>query len=109
MTQSTKTSTITPFQYQIDVANELSQFSGRLIADERGCGKTIEALLLDQLTRDECKGEKGKIAKTLIICPKTVLGVWEREIVRFGVGLEGVSVLRMCVRESHSKRDFSQT
>ena len=101
---------IVPFQYQIDVANELSQFSGRLIADERGCGKTIEALLLDEKTRDECKGEKGKIAKTLIICPKTVLGVWEKEIVRWkGLGYWGVSVLRMCVRESHSKRDFSQT
>jgi SNF2 family DNA or RNA helicase len=53
---------------------------GGCLADDMGLGKTIQVIAL-HLHRHGA-GERG--APTLVICPASVLGNWEREINRFG-------------------------
>ncbi len=57
---------------------------GACLADDMGLGKTIQliAFLLHLQ-------EKGNLAKpTLLICPTSVLGNWEREVKKFGPSLK---------------------
>jgi len=51
---------------------------GACLADDMGLGKTIQfiALLLHQR-------EQGLAGKSLLVCPTSVLGNWERELARF--------------------------
>ena len=53
---------------------------GGILADDMGLGKTIEvlALLLHRQQRSPAKG-----APTLLVCPTSLLGNWEREIAKF--------------------------
>jgi SNF2 family DNA or RNA helicase len=59
---------------------------GACLADDMGLGKTIEliALLLH-----ERAGKRGKqLAPTLLICPMSVVGNWQREVERFAPSLK---------------------
>ncbi|MDT5027261.1 MAG: hypothetical protein QOE61_3687, partial [Micromonosporaceae bacterium] len=51
---------------------------GALLADDMGLGKTVQLLALEALLR-----ERGPRPPTLIVCPLSVLGNWQREIERF--------------------------
>ncbi len=53
---------------------------GGILADDMGLGKTIEvlALLLHRQQRDPHAGDP-----TLLVCPTSLLGNWEREIAKF--------------------------
>ena len=51
---------------------------GALLADDMGLGKTVQVLALEALSR-----ERGPRPPTLIVCPLSVLGNWQREIERF--------------------------
>ena len=57
---------------------------GALLADDMGLGKTVQLLALEALRR-----EAGPRPPTLIVCPLSVLGNWQREIERFTPGLTG--------------------
>ncbi|MFC4947803.1 SNF2-related protein [Pseudonocardia sp. GCM10023141] len=53
---------------------------GACLADDMGLGKTITLIAL-HLLRD------GRGGPTLVICPASLLGNWEREITRFAPGM----------------------
>jgi superfamily II DNA or RNA helicase len=57
---------------------------GGVLADDMGLGKTIEVLSL-LLHRQGEAPDSGP--PTLLICPTSLLGNWEREIMRFAPGL----------------------
>jgi hypothetical protein len=54
---------------------------GACLADDMGLGKTVQLLALLLHARSERRGP------TLIICPLSVLGNWQREAARFAPGL----------------------
>ena len=56
---------------------------GGCLADDMGLGKTVQVIAL-HLHEAETKGQDGP---TLVVCPTTLLGNWEREIERFAPGL----------------------
>lgn len=51
---------------------------GALLADDMGLGKTVQLLAL--LARDTAAGETGP---SLLICPMSLVGNWQREAARF--------------------------
>ncbi|TWP52560.1 DEAD/DEAH box helicase [Lentzea tibetensis] len=51
---------------------------GACLADDMGLGKTVQLLALEALNRAE-----GKRPPTLLICPMSVVGNWQREAARF--------------------------
>jgi hypothetical protein len=51
---------------------------GALLADDMGLGKTVQLLAL--LARDAATGEAGP---SLLICPMSLVGNWQREAARF--------------------------
>jgi len=58
---------------------------GACLADDMGLGKTVQLLAL-LLAEREHAGRK-RLAPTLLICPMSVVGNWEREAQRFAPGL----------------------
>jgi len=54
---------------------------GACLADDMGLGKTVQALaLIQRLWR---AGKNGKRGPTLLVCPTSVVGNWEKEAARF--------------------------
>ncbi|MDT7789542.1 MAG: hypothetical protein QOF58_7961 [Pseudonocardiales bacterium] len=51
---------------------------GACLADDMGLGKTVQLLALESLNRSH-----GKRPPTLLICPMSVVGNWQREAARF--------------------------
>ncbi|MGI5502419.1 DEAD/DEAH box helicase [Lentzea sp. CA-135723] len=51
---------------------------GACLADDMGLGKTVQLLALEALNR-----QHGKRPPTLLICPMSVVGNWQREAARF--------------------------
>jgi SNF2 family DNA or RNA helicase len=59
---------------------------GGILADDMGLGKTAQTLSLvtsDAETRSAVPGEAPRSAPTLVICPMSVVGNWEREAAKF--------------------------
>lgn len=54
---------------------------GGVLADEMGLGKTIQTLAFLSMLRG-MKGE-GASASALVICPKTLLSVWQQEVATY--------------------------
>lgn len=55
---------------------------GGILADDMGLGKTVQLLAL--LLRDRGEhGDSEKSAPTLLVCPMSLVGNWEREAARF--------------------------
>src|SRR4051794_26414766 len=70
------------FAYQQVAVDKLYMRRARLIGDDMGLGKTYEGIALDQCNRAGKGNEKVpesalKNAKTLIVCPKSVISVWD--------------------------------
>ncbi|MCI2424181.1 DEAD/DEAH box helicase [Saccharopolyspora sp. K220] len=56
---------------------------GACLADDMGLGKTVQLLALEALARSG-----GSRAPTLLICPMSVVGNWQREAARFAPSLK---------------------
>jgi SNF2 family DNA or RNA helicase len=56
---------------------------GACLADDMGLGKTVQLLALEAVHRAESPGE----APTLLLCPMSLVGNWQREAARFTPGL----------------------
>lgn len=72
--------TVTPHDYQLEGAARAhhlcrSEVRGALIGDERGLGKTLLAILVIWLTRND----PGFV---LVACPSPLCGVWKLQIER---------------------------
>jgi len=60
---------------------------GVVLADDMGLGKTVQLLAL-QLHEQEDAARRGQgVAPTLLVCPMSVVGNWQREAARFAPGL----------------------
>eukprot|EP00554_Chaetoceros_debilis_P011453 CAMPEP_0194106128 /NCGR_PEP_ID=MMETSP0150-20130528/6215_1 /TAXON_ID=122233 /ORGANISM="Chaetoceros debilis, Strain MM31A-1" /LENGTH=803 /DNA_ID=CAMNT_0038794199 /DNA_START=154 /DNA_END=2565 /DNA_ORIENTATION=+ len=82
------------FPYQQEGCDRLLQDKRLLLADEMGLGKTVQCIeAMNQIatTRkkfhprekdddDNITGDGNAIVNALVICPKSVLGVWESEL-----------------------------
>ena len=68
---------------------------GALLADDMGLGKTVQLLALEALRR-----EAGPRPPTLIVCPLSILGNWQREIRRFTPDLTRRGRTTAATRES---------
>ncbi|MFF2078193.1 DEAD/DEAH box helicase [Kitasatospora sp. NPDC058162] len=55
---------------------------GAVLADDMGLGKTVQTLALLAAERSE-----GTTAPTLLVCPMSLVGNWQREAERFAPGL----------------------
>jgi SNF2 family DNA or RNA helicase len=70
-------------EYQLQGLRWMAQLTdlglGGILADDMGLGKTVMLIAL-HLARDHA-------APTLVVCPASVLGNWEREIKRFAPGV----------------------
>lgn len=65
----------------------LSKFGfGACLADDMGLGKTIELIALLLHERSGKRGKKP--APTLLICPMSVVGNWQKEVERFAPSLK---------------------
>ena len=54
---------------------------GGCLADDMGLGKTIQVIALHLHRRE------AKAGPMLVVCPASLLGTWEREVVRFAPGI----------------------
>ncbi|HET9772309.1 MAG TPA: SNF2 helicase-associated domain-containing protein, partial [Acidimicrobiia bacterium] len=59
---------------------------GACLADDMGLGKTAQLLALMVAEREEA-GEEDRPAATLLVCPMSLVGNWQRETERFAPGL----------------------
>ena len=57
-------------------------FKAGLLADDMGLGKTLQAIALIRLL-----GNDKACGPALVVCPKSLIGNWEREFERFAPGL----------------------
>ncbi|MDB5409375.1 MAG: rapA 2 [Rhodospirillales bacterium] len=60
---------------------------GACLADDMGLGKTIQTLAHLQQDKDEARKARRKRPVTLLVCPTSVIGNWQREAARFTPGL----------------------
>lgn len=77
----------------------LKQFGlGACLADDMGLGKTIELIALLLHERSDKQGQ-SKPGPTLLVCPMSIVGNWQREIQRFAPSLKVMihhGVERLC-------------
>jgi SNF2 family DNA or RNA helicase len=57
---------------------------GGCLADDMGLGKTVQLIALHLLRRERGENTGGP---TLVVCPASLLGNWEREVKRFAPGV----------------------
>lgn len=86
------------FAHQRSVVDRLRGQTGKLIMWEMGTGKTIGGLAIDADIRSEGGGA------TLIVCPKSVLGVWEQALIEW----MGVPHDRVFVIDPRNREPFQQ-
>ncbi len=60
---------------------------GACLADDMGLGKTVQLIALLLHERSLGRPERGPIRPTLVLCPMSVVGNWQREIERFAPSL----------------------
>ncbi len=66
------------FNFQQEDVNKLAKQTSRLVGSDPGTGKTYVGLALDQKNRNAATKKNGhRVRKTLIVCPKSVISVWD--------------------------------
>lgn len=70
-----------PYPFQVEGIEQLTINDGFLLADEMGTGKTVMATLAMRMLF-----QKGMIRHTLILCPVSVLRVWEQHVADWSNG-----------------------
>ena len=60
---------------------------GACLADDMGLGKTIQLLALEAHTRAAADDTETDVGPTLLLCPMSLVGNWEREAARFAPDL----------------------
>src|SRR5688572_18426336 len=63
------------FKHQVDAVREMIPRAGMILADDMGLGKSLTAL-----TVAAAGFQTGEINRFLIVCPATLKGNWEEEI-----------------------------
>lgn len=71
--------------FQSEDVEKLKSKRARLIGNDPGTGKTYEGIALDLYNRagdgnPKVEHDKYKVKKTLIVCPKNALDVWDRHL-----------------------------
>jgi len=61
---------------------------GACLADDMGLGKTAQLLALMVAEREDGDAADGRPAPTLLVCPMSLVGNWQRETARFAPDLE---------------------
>lgn len=56
---------------------------GGILADDMGLGKTMQVLALLCREREEARVSGARIGPTLLVCPMSVVGSWQREAATF--------------------------
>jgi len=82
--------------YQVEAVQLLGAAQGkdsRLIGDEMRVGKTPTAIAIDLEAREVIPRKQRGNNCTLIVCPKSVLGVWEEMLLRMGVEHNNIHVV----------------
>ncbi|MFD0895887.1 DEAD/DEAH box helicase [Luteolibacter ambystomatis] len=73
--------------YQVDGFRFLAYLAtngfGGILADDMGLGKTIQSITYILWLRDEAKAAKKIKMPVLVVCPKSVLDVWQSEAGKF--------------------------
>jgi SNF2 family DNA or RNA helicase len=67
-----------------------------LLADDMGLGKTLQAIAMMRLIgkSDGAKSDGAPAASpALVVCPKSLIGNWERELERFAPGLQVLALV----------------
>jgi hypothetical protein len=60
---------------------------GACLADDMGLGKTVQLLALEATDRARVDDGAGTAGPTLLLCPMSLVGNWQREAARFSPGL----------------------
>jgi SNF2 family DNA or RNA helicase len=69
-----------------------------LVADDMGLGKTIQVIATMASAYEELKADDSKVKPSLVVCPKSVVGVWKEQLSRFYPGIRTGEVLgRRCL------------
>jgi len=76
-----------PYPFQVDGIRFLLEHPRALLADDMGLGKTVQAIVALQALF--CK---GKCREALVLCPRSLLGNWERELKKWAPFLYVVKV-----------------
>lgn len=76
-----------PYPFQIAGVKWLTEHKRALLADEMGLGKTIQAIIAMRLLF-----RNGELQKTLVVCPASMTGVWEREVKSWAPELRPVRI-----------------
>lgn len=71
------------FAFQQEDVDKLKSKRSRLVGSDPGTGKTYVGIALDQANRSgdgnsKVNADEYKVKKTLIVAPKSVLGVWDK-------------------------------
>ena len=75
------------YPFQREGVEWLRERAGAILADDMGLGKTVQVVFALRLLFNE-----AAIRSVLVACPKSLLAVWERELLRWAPEL-GVAVL----------------
>jgi len=67
-----------PYDYQITGIDFLVKSKSALLGDEMGLGKTIQAIIALKILYHH-----GEVQQTLVLCPRSLLGTWNKEFERW--------------------------
>ena len=74
------------YPFQREGVEWLIRQSGGILADDMGLGKTVQVIAAMRLLFN-----RGAIRSTMVVCPKSLIAIWERELKRwapeFGVAI----------------------